>query len=379
MSAVPSNTPSKSLRRKTRLQWFFRFGIFFMSFLFSTLILITEIKPHLGGSEFNVGEPSPRTFFSPFDLNEIDEASTEYLRKEAAAKVPPVYEVNPSIEQEIREKINYFFSVFSEAKELQAEGAEPPAVNVNELPILATQETVDYLKSEESLAELKGHLESLLESNLNRVVLGEAERSKLISDGHSQIAVLTTSGENFKFIREIPSLETVKESANNSIKNIIPKNRKQRMAALDVFNQVMDINLIFNEAETTKRRTLASEAVTPIRENIKKNELVVQRGMIVSGQQKKRLDMIQKELTMKKVVNKSLAIALLVFLTYLLGFLYMILYERKNAHVFQENNFDTNDSSHYVIVLSNRGGLARLIGPFNAGSFSAAPFGFACK
>jgi hypothetical protein len=135
--------------------------------------------------------------------------------------------------------------------------------------------------------------------------------------------------------KDLWTLNAVRDSAARILKGLIPKDERMRNSVLEIFYALIAPNLVFDEAETEKRRLAAGESVVPIEEEIKKDELIAQRGMLVTAEEKARLDLVQKKLAKKKALSKLLAVALLVFLTYLLGFLYLFWFEKKTLLSFR--------------------------------------------
>ena len=124
-------------------------------------------------------------------------------------------------------------------------------------------------------------------------------------------------------------MEEAQKAAQGILQELIPRDRPEKKALLEIFTALAAPNVAVDLDETQKRRKQAQDAVKPLEEQIKKNELVVQRGMLVSLHQKFKIDLIDKKMTTKKALTRFAAMGLLVTLTYLFGFFYVLLFESR--------------------------------------------------
>src|SRR4051794_27238765 len=73
------------------LHWI-RAGLFLLAFLLTLAILLFE-RPNPMSGEFLIGEPAPRTLFSPFELSYVNEKATDSSRQTKSLTVPSVLTV----------------------------------------------------------------------------------------------------------------------------------------------------------------------------------------------------------------------------------------------------------------------------------------------
>lgn len=123
-------------------RWLVRIALFLVAYLVSMVILLFERNPSIGGHEFVIGEPAPRTLFCPLDLTFVNEEATRIKVDEQVAAVLPVYRVNSGLTREIASKADRFFEAVHKAK--QDRQANKPAV-LEHLPITISQVSLDYL------------------------------------------------------------------------------------------------------------------------------------------------------------------------------------------------------------------------------------------
>lgn len=314
-------------------QWGGRVAIFFFGFLIATLISAFEMDSDFSGHGFVVGEPATRTVFSPFDLSYIDEITTEKLRQEKAAALPPVYVVDPAISQNASKKLEALFTQIQQARNLVYEDSSREiAIEVKDLPLAITETSLQYLLRPETAAdEVLKSVEVLLKRYMDQGVLDYRSKLQLLGSGVDLMTVVSSEGgeSRERAVREIPTPAEIREQVDQVLPEEVRRNRQLYNVILDLFHQVLTPNLRYDEAATQARRQQVAKEVKPVEVRIQKGELVVQRGVLVSPKQKQALDQVQKKITEKEVLKKILASSLLVFLAYVFCFLYLLFFERK--------------------------------------------------
>ncbi len=303
-------------------------GLFFFSFLLAALIIVFEREPLMRWHEFVVGEPAPRTLFSPFKLLYENEKDTALLREEKSREVPLVFRNHPKALEQARAKIEILFSSLHQVKEKSGSHAKLEELK---LPIMMSYDSIRFLLEKNMLEEARKHLETLLERFLNQEVIDDQTKLGLSELKANEVLVLNQELKSEKrvAVKQIAALQDIAKAAGESLKQELPKDHRMRDAVFEIFTEVLRPNLIFDLKETRDRRAKAEGWVLPVQEEIKKDELVVQRGMLITPDAKMRLEAIQKELLKQKVKSKLLAVSLLLFLAYLLMFFYLFFFERK--------------------------------------------------
>ena len=339
MTANPITLLDTSVReekqKKDRLAWAARLAIFCFSFFLTVLMLMVEEEPTIHQHEFAVGEPAPRTLFSPFSLTYVDEKATEALKQQKSQEVPLAFVADANVSFHIHEKVEHLFAFLHGAKQTQVKDFK---LLKQKVPLEISESALKLLWEGSNLEEVRKHIEWLLEQNLTREILDDQKKQELLEKGMIQILIVHpgTKSEKMVPVREILTLSDLREPVEQSVKQMIPKKPSLRDAVLEIFNAVIRPNVTFSDIETKAHQQKARESVPSIEQQIKRDELIVQRGMLVSSETKLRIDLIQKELAKKKVLNKLLALGLLVLLTYFLGFLYLLVFERKTLLSFRQ-------------------------------------------
>ena len=87
MNAKTKTLPnSPKPKKQAWLLWAARIAIFVLAGLLISFVLIFERGTSIKERAYEIGEPAPRTVFSPFDLTYVNERATELLRKQQSNK-----------------------------------------------------------------------------------------------------------------------------------------------------------------------------------------------------------------------------------------------------------------------------------------------------
>ncbi len=114
------NSPAK----RRPLRWAALAGIFAASWFLATAIICFEIEEHVGGSEFLIGDPSPRTIFSSLEFSYENKAATQALREQTGKASLPVYRINAEVQESIVKSLNDFFTAVDSYEKQKV--AHPP-------------------------------------------------------------------------------------------------------------------------------------------------------------------------------------------------------------------------------------------------------------
>ena len=162
-----------------------KLGIFFISFVLTTLALVIDFRQGLGAGDFVIGAPAPRSLFAPFALSFIDEKSTAELRSEKSSEIPSVYRVSTKALEDARQKIDSF------VKAAMAERQQPPEVRkVVNLGLMAVPESTRvWVLNEAPLEEVSKNLEFVSAEVLAKGLLADEKKRELVEVGTKQLTV----------------------------------------------------------------------------------------------------------------------------------------------------------------------------------------------
>ncbi len=311
--------------------WGLRGLLFVAGFLLATLILVAEKAPELGTEEFVVGEPAPRTVFSPFNLVLEDESATSALRQKKQAEILPLYGINPEVSGNILKKVGKVFELASKvSSEKKSKDAGAFSAAFSELPLALPEDTFREVVHAKDLSGLRKKIENFLTRFLKEGIFDEAEKSKLLDSGVETVNLLReNSTERLSKVAELPTVGEMQIAAEEALNQKSFKEQDLKGLFL-VFSEVsLEPNLVSQDEVLKERRQKAAQSIPPVEVKIKKNELVVQRGMLVSAQQKMKIQEIQKKRVEKKILNQFLGIGTIAFLIFLLTFIYLYAFDRK--------------------------------------------------
>lgn len=249
--------------------------ILFAFIIFTTLI---SQPSHFYYENVNVGEVSDSNIFSPKNHRYIDELATNKLKSEAITSVQDVYIEDDKTYETITTDFSTFISSVIGAKEKISEMQESlkksedkkPAVNFTEFRADEVNNIINpFAFSDEELEKFL----ALEKTELNKINEVLAKELKRIFDSR-------ITEEN---------LETVKNQFKNNTNFYY-------FFAQDITNAVVDKvtvrivpNFTLDKDETEKRKQTAADEVDDVYKVIKKGELIVRTGDVVTQEQYNKL------------------------------------------------------------------------------------------
>ncbi|MFA6599873.1 MAG: HDIG domain-containing metalloprotein [Candidatus Omnitrophota bacterium] len=306
--------------------WAKQAGVFFAAFVAATVLVTADHKTGFVSGEFNVGDPAPKTLFAPFGMTIVDEKATEALRRKSSELVPPVYSINSQAAKDAFRKLDHFLDLAARVK-----AAEEDISRFEAQPLRIGESTLRDLVYRLSQEEVSKQCDHLLMHYFGKGIFDSGEKDRLEASGVPEITVVSPEirKEHLEKVTALQSLSVVQSSAEQILPPEVARNADLKSAILEIFRAVAVPNTVLNEEETSARKKRAAEQAGPVEVSIKKEELIVQRGMLVTPEQQWKIDAIQKKQVERQIVNKALAVALLVFAIYFLFFMYFFFYGRK--------------------------------------------------
>ncbi|MBI3307097.1 MAG: HDIG domain-containing protein [Candidatus Omnitrophica bacterium] len=318
----------KNLKLKARKQRYTILAIFTAGWILMTLLLAFERSPHFGANEFIIGEPAPRTLFSPLNITYVNEKATGNSREQKAREVLPVLSFDPKISQEASAKVNHLFETIHES---QKGAPREKKIDRQKLPFETSEVTLQWLFARADQEEILKDIQILMEQYFSQGIMSGAKKQEILAAGTNNVQQISPDGkeEKTRAVKEIMTLTEAREASARALPESAVKNRDLKNAVLEILNAGLAANLFVNEEETKARRKKAADAVPPVEEQIKKDELIVQRGILITPQGKNRLDQVQKKMTQRRIVNKLSAVGILTGVSYFLCLLYLYFFDRK--------------------------------------------------
>jgi putative nucleotidyltransferase with HDIG domain len=297
---------------------------FLATFLLATFLL--TVQGGISGVEkvFVINEPSPRNVFSPIHAVYVNEEETTKLREEKAAGVLQVYTLDPKVKKAAASQVSNLFKKLARAREKE----KPETFR---FPWSLSPETREFLFLPEAREEVPKALTLAVEKLLSEGILGDEEKKRLSEAGTSRVTQTDpeAKSEAEKELKELLSVGEAKERVASFLEKEGVRERSVRTAGSEIFAGVVQPNLFFNEEETARRRSEARETVEPLTEEIKRGEMIVQKGLLVTEEQLKRLVGLEKKLAERRIRSRLVTVGVLVFLGLALVSLFFRQFEPK--------------------------------------------------
>jgi len=244
---------------------------------------------------FQVGQVSDRDVLAPRSVSYVDHVKTKKLEAEVLASVASVYDFDVTVAAKAEESAA---AVFKAARAVAADKTLTDAEKRLEklqssLPISLPGTTVGGLAamSEADLASSEEHTKNILRKYLQRGI-----REDDFDDARKQIAL------------EIESLELGKDG---------------EAVVAGMAQTLVKPNFVLNLAETDKRKKAALTSIEPVRETVKKGQVLVRKGDVVTAEQiyaMEELGLHRGSVSELRIFG--LAIFVLVVMGLIIGYLY---------------------------------------------------------
>lgn len=265
-------------------------------FLFSCLTLLTAFQFYPERMKLEVGQVAPRTVKAPRSAVFEDTARTEELRREAASRVPKIYDFDPKVVDTIQEDIRGIInSVTAVMKDPEKDQAAKEAALKESLPFTLRDEVVKALAGlpEERLKRLAQELKQLVGQAMAQGVRQEdlPEAKKSLTD---QLELL--------------SLEPA-----------------EKVLARAIIQHTLRPNKFYNAASTERLQQEAMEQVSPVEITVRTGEKIIGEGEVVTPEhiaKLKAVGLYHSRLPLGMVIGVSLTMLLLT------GVLFHYLYQQ---------------------------------------------------
>jgi cyclic-di-AMP phosphodiesterase PgpH len=296
-------------------------GIFFVFFVLTTAVLIMDRPTGMASKEYVVGEPAPRTLFSPFEFDYINENATLRLREQKSEALALVYRYDKSVHKDAQEKLDFFFDSLQPQK-------PRPENTIEKKSVVLSEAALKTFSEEATPLDLREETERILEQALERGLIESRKKTELLDARINRINLIN-GDEKETFVRDLATPDDLPRALEPLLPHEISKNKNLKSAVLEILTKLLQPNLFFDEAETKLRRKKIVDAIPEVEESVKKDELLVQRGSLVTQHDKERINQMHKKMTEHKVLNQLLAVGLLVFTSFLLCFTYLFHFDLK--------------------------------------------------
>lgn len=265
-------------------------------FLFFSLMLLIAFQFYPERVSLEVGEVAPRTIKAPRSVVFEDEAKTEELRREAASRIPKIYDIDPkvleSIKWEITETIGTVIAAANDPERDQG-GRET-----------ALKEALPFSLQDGTIRALLQTPESKLRQ-LNRELIRLMEQ--VMADGIRQ-----------------EDLDQARKTVSDRI-SMLPLEPAEKALALAINKQTLRPNKFYNADRTEMLQKEAADAVEPVEIRVRTDEKIIGEGEVVTAEHIAKLNAVGLYHT-RPPFGALLGVALVVLL--LVGTLFYYIYQQ---------------------------------------------------
>jgi len=198
-----------------------------------------------GRVDVEVDLPSPQSFKAPFDM--IDRPTTERLRREAAERIPDLYEPDPEVDESVMARLEEDFAVLRD---------------VAAVPDLAPEQQAALLEHEMGIAFTEDVVQGVLQLTPRTIDLLENTARTIMADMLAQ------------GIRA-EELESARHRVPEAVR-IYEFDRPATVFLSLLLQNRLQANLVFNEEATLAAREQAQASVEP--RIIRRDEIIVFEG-----------------------------------------------------------------------------------------------------
>lgn len=238
-----------------------------------------------GRVDVEVDLPSPQSFKAPFDM--VDRPTTERLRREAAERIPDLYEPDPQVDESVMARLEEDFAALRE---------------IAALPDLAVEQQVALMEHELDIAFTEDVVQGVLQFTPRTMDLVENTARNIMAD-------LLAQGIRAE------ELESARHRVPEAVR-IYEFDRPATVFLSLLLQDRLQANLVFNEEATLAAREQAAAAVEP--RIIRRDEVIVYEGQRITEDDLVRLrdaGLLRTEAAYPSVAGALLMSGVLVGLT----------------------------------------------------------------
>lgn len=252
------------------------------------------------------GNVSDRDIIATRTVSYIDTIKTKKLEEDVLAGVAAVYDLDVTVQAKAEDEVNNIFNVVRSAE-------EPGSTDVN------AKKSTEEIK-QKILVNLQNL--NLTEETLNSLI--SLDDRELSQAKENSLAILRrylqrgVHGDELAVTNKYIAIEIDELDLNDNVKFVVKK----------VVNKLLFPNVVLNVKETEKRKKAAVASVEPVRETIRKGQVIVRRGDSITAAQ---INMMGEVGLHKGQVNEYRILGLTVFVVVVMSILLMFTYKFEHS------------------------------------------------
>lgn len=277
-----------------------RFNLRVWSLIFLFCLLLSYVVFFSLDFAYNaqLGEVAPAEIKSPISFQVKDELATEEKRAAAEADVPPVFDYDPHLYEQVFNRVyRSFRDMREEARntqwptdEIRGEEAVKDFARLKpqfekELGVEVPHRLFDWLTEQRFSARIENIvIRALVKWSSRKIIDGQGVA---LDDAHTPIVMRVVGrsqsvGEEVQ-IRKSDARDIRKSSEFNleGVLGVDSMPARDRRNSLDLAQLLVVPNMTYNKQENLDRRKKAREAVLPVQISIKRNQPIVAEGQVV--------------------------------------------------------------------------------------------------
>ena len=322
-------------------QWFW--GISFLAVILFLFTAHFHVQPP---PDWQVGAVATKEVRAPFDLEMRDEIATGERRREAGARVAPVFDWETGMGDLIQEKV-YQVSrrvrgILQERDDARTNPSMPPDEKKkieqkckNDLRDLFGPDLTRFALHSFEKEGFPPGVEEVLRTTIKKVA-----SKKIVSDEENlskypsiKIRDIHKSSSEWEVKSpgsgEIITLSTARRFALELLDAYDDITPQMKAASEELLRLFIKPNLTYNSQETAARQESAAKGVAPLVVLIKKGQTVVRPGEEVDGNVRHILESFRAESSNKINIRKLLALLFLSAILLLFAFMYLKTYRKR--------------------------------------------------
>ncbi|MBP2626358.1 MAG: receptor with intracellular metal dependent phosphohydrolase [Firmicutes bacterium] len=248
---------------------------------------------------FEVGQVSDRDIISPRTVAYVDLAKTKKLEAEVLASVANVYDIDVAAIAKVEDFVGAIFKT---------------------VRMVLLDKTL--VSTEQKMGKMQENLIIPLSNNVVAGLIALDERSIVIAEEQAK----TILRKYFQRGIRDDDLEIARKNIVIETEELgLEKNTETVVAG--IVQTLLQPNFIFNARETDKRKQAAITSIEPVRETVKKGQIMVRRGDVVTAEQIHGMEEVGlSKGHISEVRIFGLAIFVLIIMSIILGYLYKFAY-----------------------------------------------------
>lgn len=249
------------------------------------------------------GSIAKRDIVAPYKFAvEKDRGALEKEQDEAAARVIPVFKKNDTIADIAQDEMRDFFVILGQLADTYTlkQGRERE-VFLEELSINVARPTLVFLLESEDLGVVKTRSADILASVMNDGVMDTAELERHRLGKTVALARGDEQGEDIVSADDILSPAAAARRGRALIAKDTSLTPDQAEAVAEIVALHVRANVLFDQAETERRRRAAREAVDPLERWVNENDKIVERNKVITGSQIRAIDALYSARTIRNL------------------------------------------------------------------------------